>query len=179
MRLSSDAQKLAELKYIQGSQEISSKHYANIERCERTMPRGGAMKRAIDNEHLQMMHEIANLYLESHLEVFIAEDSLPDANDMRELLTEVEKIVKRHEANEFWTPRASTGMNLTFLPQRIFSKFANRVKQLELEAKIRNAAPRPPASTTYNTTIHGDNYGNIQHGGEGNTQTINRTDDET
>jgi hypothetical protein len=179
MRISSDAKELAKLKYIRGAQEISSKHYANIQRCEQTMPRGGAKKGAIDNEHLQMIQELADLYLEAHLEAFIAEGLLPDTNDLRELQIEIEKIVIRRSGGEFWTPRPSTNQVLSFLPQSICIKFANRVRQIELEARIRKAAPAQPTSTTYNTTINGPNYGNVQLGGENNTQTIDiRSDDE-
>lgn len=176
MRISSEAKELAKLKYIRGAQEISSKHYANIERYERTMPRGGMMKGAIDKEHLQMIQELADLYLEAHLEMFVAEGSLPDANDMREFQAEIEKIVERRPGGEFWAPRPSTNSTLSFLPQSIFINFANRVKQMELEARVRRAAPEQPASATYNTTIHGPNYGDVQQGGQGNTQNVTRTD---
>jgi hypothetical protein len=178
MRISNDAKELAKLKYIRGAQEISSKHYANIERFERTMPRGGMMKGAIDKEHLQMIQELADLYLEAHLEMFVAEGILPDTNDMREFRAEIENIVSRRSGGEFWSPRPSTNSTLSFLPQSIYINFANRVKQMELEARVHKAAPEQPASTSYNTTIHGPNYGNIQQGGQGNTQSVTRAGSE-
>lgn len=171
MRISYEAKELAKLKYIQGAQKISSQHYANIQRFEQTMPRGGAKKAAIDKEHLQMIQELADLYLEAHLEMFIAEDIWPDERDMKEFQTEIENIVRRGSGNEFWTPSPSLHTTLVFMPQSIYIDFYNRVKQLHLEAKIRKPAPQQP-STVYNTTIHGTNYGNLQQGGQGNSQAI-------
>src|ERR1043165_2502841 len=59
MRISGKAKELAELKYIRLAQEISARHYAKIKGHETMMPRGGAMKATIDNEHLTMAQEIA------------------------------------------------------------------------------------------------------------------------
>ncbi len=137
------------------------------------------MKGAIDKEHVQMIQELADLYLEAQLEMFIAEGLLPDANDMRELKAEIENIVYHSSGGGFWTPMASTNSTLSFLPKNIYINFANRVKQMELETMVRKPVPSQPETITYNTTIQGHNYGNIQQGGQGNTQSLkNRNDDE-
>jgi hypothetical protein len=170
MRISSNAKELAELKYVERAQQISGKHYRNIKRYEQTMPRGGAMKGAIDNEHLAMAREIAETYADTYLESFVAERRLPDANDLREIKSEIENIVGRHRGNEFWTPRPSTAEALIWLPQQVYSRFAKRVRQLELESQLQEPVQQAASSNRIN--IHGDNYGSIQQGGQGNVQNV-------
>lgn len=48
-------------------------------------------------------------------------------------------------------------------------KLRTKVKEMELESRSRPATP----NTTYNMNIYGDNYGNAQQGGVGNTQNVN------
>jgi hypothetical protein len=169
MRISSTAKQLAEHRYIQKAQQISSEHYANISRHEQTMPRGGAMKGAIDNEHVRMAREIAEAYVNCHMEVFIAEGLIPDVNDLREMKAEIENIIGRHKGGEFWTPRPSTSEALHWLPQQVYIDLANRVKQMELESRM----PKPAQSAAPGSiNIQGHNFGPIQQAGQGNTQNV-------
>jgi hypothetical protein len=171
MRISGKAKELAELKYIERAQKISSRHYANIQRHETIMPRGGAMKGAIDNEHLEMAQEIAETYANCCLESFLVEGLLPDANDLREIQAEIENIIGRHNGNEFWHPRPSTSEALIWLPQKVFGRFATRVRQMQLEKEI-----GPPAQRARPNQINiaGNNYGPIQQGGHANTQNLTK-----
>jgi hypothetical protein len=112
MRISGKAKELAELKYIRLAQEISARHYAKIKGHETMMPRGGAMKATIDNEHLTMAQEIAEAYANCHLESFLIEGLLPDANDLgksrtrsRISLTAIKVTSFGHQAQEP-TPRS-------------------------------------------------------------------------
>ena len=176
MRISVKAEELAKLKYIQHAQVISGRHYANIQRHETTMQRGGAMKRAIDREHVDMAREIAETYANCYLESFLAEGLLPDTNDLREIRTGIENIIGRHKGNEFWIPRPSTSEALLWLPQHVFGRFVARVKQMELEGSLQRPAEQVGS---HHINIHGDNYAPIQQGGQGNIQNIDmETEDE-
>jgi len=180
MRISGNAKELAKLRYIQSAQEISSRHYSDIKRYEWSMPRGGAKEGAIDKAHMQMIQELANSYLDVHLEMFVAEGFLPDANDMREFKAEIENIVRLKSGGDFWRPSPSINQTLNFLPQGIYINFVNRVRQMELATRVHKPDPSPPPSTTNINTInvYGENRGPMQQAGEGNTQT-NGGDDET
>ena len=107
MRTSHGAQELAKVKYIRKAQTISNTHWTNIKRHEQG-PRGGAIKAGIDNEHIAMLRELCELYGQTQLESFIADGILPDQNDLREILNEMEAIVSRGGPSEFWSPRPST-----------------------------------------------------------------------
>jgi hypothetical protein len=168
MRISNDAKELADRRFMQAAQRISAEHYGNIQQHEQTMPRGGAMQGAIDREHLNMAREIAEAYVECHLEFFVAESLIPDANDLREMRTEIKAIVARHEGSEFWTPRPATAGALSILPDKIYVQLASRVKEMELETKL------PSASVPATAGIHigGHNFGQIQQGGQSNSQSV-------
>lgn len=172
MRISRNAKELAEVKYIERAQQISREHYENIRRYEQTMPRGGAMKGAIDREHLAIAREIAETYADSYLESFVAEGLLPDANDLREIKNEIENITGRHKGDEFWTPRPSTSEALIWLPQQVYSRFAGKVRQMELESRLQK--PAQQAASSHQINIHGDNYGAVQQGGQGNVQNVTK-----
>lgn len=171
MRISRNAKELAELKYIERAQQISREHFENIRRNEQTTPRGGSMKGSIDREHLAMAQEIAEMYANSYLESFVAEGLLPDANDLREIKNEIENIIGRHKGDEFWTPRPSTSEALIWLPQQVYSRFAGKVRQMELEGGLQKPAQQAARSNQIN--IHGDNYA-VQRGGQGNVQNVNK-----
>ena len=132
------------------------------------MPRGGAMRGAIDREHLTMAREIGMAYVDCHLDVFVAEGLIPDANDLREMRTEINAIVARDEGSEFWTPRPATAGALSILPDQIYGQLANRVRQMELENRM------PTASIPAAPSIHigGNNFGAIQQGGQNNSQSV-------
>lgn len=168
MRISSGAKELAERRYVQAGERLSAEHYRNIQRHEQTMPRGGAMRGAIDREHLNMAREIAEAYVDCHVEVFVAEGLIPDPNDLRELRTEINAIVARHTGTEFWTPRPATADALLILPDQIYGQFANRVRQMELESKL----PRASVPTDSSIHIGGHNFGAIQQGGQNNSQSM-------
>lgn len=168
MRISSGAKELAERRYVQAAERLSTEHYRNIRRYEQTMLRGGAMRGAIDGEHLNMARAISEAYVNCHLEVFVAEGLIPDANDLRELRTEINAIVDRHQGSEFWTPRPATVGALLILADQIYIQLANRVRQMELESRL------PKASVAAGASIHigGDNFGAIQQGGQNNSQSV-------
>lgn len=170
MRTSHDAQELAKVKCIRKAQTISKTHWTNIKRHEQG-PRGGAMKAGIDNEHVTMLRELCELYGQTQIESFIADGILPDQNDLREILNEMEAIVSRGGPSEFWSPRPSTNDLLTRLAQSVFVDLANQVTQMTLEAKLER--PKPSA---YNLVIEGNVSGGVQVG-PGNIQTIKVKDE--
>ncbi len=172
MRTSHDAQELAKVKYIRQAQEISKTHYANIQRHQQSLPRGGAMAGAIDREHVAMLRKLCELHGQSQLESFIADGILPDENDLRDILNEMEAIVRRGSGGEFWTPRPATGDLLTWLAQSVYIDLVNQVRQMALEQKLQK-----PVQASYSVNVQGDVIGGVQVG-SGNTQNI-EADDET
>jgi hypothetical protein len=170
MRLSGNAKELAELKYIQRAQEISRSHYGNIKRHEQAMSPGGAMKGAIDQEHLAMARKISEAFADSYLELFLAEGQLPDPSELEEIKTEIQRIIEKHKGNDFWTPRPSTAEALLWMPQQVYSRFVTKVRQLQLERALKR--PVQEGGQVNRITIGGNNYGAIQQGGEGNIQTL-------
>jgi hypothetical protein len=167
MRISRVAKELADRKYVEAAERVSTEHYGNIRRHEQTMPRGGAMRGAIDREHWTMTRRIAQAYVDCHLEVFVREGLIPDANDLEEMRTEINSIVARHERTEFWSPRPATAGALSILPDQIFGQLANRIKQMDIESRM----PRSSVPAASNIHIAGHNFGSIQQGGQNNSQT--------
>jgi hypothetical protein len=166
MRISGKAQELARIKYIRQAQEISKTHWTNIKRFEQTMGRSGARSRAIDNEHVTMLRELAEFYGQAQLESFIAEEMLPNLADMAEIKAEMERIVNHRQDGSSWSPGPATNASLTYLAQSVFIGLANQVRQMELEKTFHK-----PASEPYSLTVQGDVIGGIQQGA-GNTQYI-------
>ena len=70
MKISHESEKLVEIQYAQAAQEISSKYHREVQRLERSMPRGGGMKGAIDEEYIQMAKELVQALLNAYLEAF-------------------------------------------------------------------------------------------------------------
>lgn len=132
------------------------------------MPRDGAMRGAIDREHLTMAREIAEAYVDSYLEVFAAEGLIPDANDLQQMRSEIKAIVVRHESGGVWRPRPATTGALSILADQVYGRLANRVSQLELESKL----PRATAVGGAGIHVGGHNYGAIQQGGQKNSQSL-------
>src|SRR5207253_8242064 len=128
MRISGKAQELARMKYIRRAQEISKTHWTNIKRFEQTMGRGGARPGAIDNEHVTMRRELAELYGQVQLESFVAEEMLPKRADMAEIKAEMERIVNHRQDGSFWSPGPATNASLTHLVQSVFINLANQVR---------------------------------------------------
>ena len=166
MRISGKAQELARMKYIRRAQEISKTHWTNIKRFEQTMGRGGARSGAIDNEHVTMRRELAELYGQVQLESFVAEEMLPSRADMAEIKAEMERIVNHRQDGSSWNPGPATNASLTHLAQSVFIGLANQIRQMELEKTFTK-----PASESYSLTVQGDVIGGIQQGA-GNTQNI-------
>jgi len=166
MRISDKAQELARIKYIRQAQEISNNHWANIKQFEQTIGRGGARAGAIDNEHVTMLRELAELYGQVQLESFIAEEMLPNRADMAEIKAEMERIVNHRQDGSFWNPGPATNASLTHLAQSVYIGLTNQVRQMELEKTFQK-----PASESYSITVQGDVIGGVQQG-SGNTQNI-------
>lgn len=168
MRISNDGKELAQRRYVQTAERFSIEHHRNIRRYKETMPSGGAMRGAIDKEHLAMAREIAQAHVDCHLEVFVAESLIPDPNDLREMRSEINATVARHRGSEFWTPRPASAGALSILADQIYSELASKVRQMEVESRM------PKASVTAAASIHisGHNFAAIQQGGQNNLQMV-------
>lgn len=130
------------------------------------------MAGAIDIEHVAMLRKLCELYGQTQLESFVADGILPDENDFRELLSEMEGIVDRGSGSESWTPRPATNDLLSRLAQSVYVDLVNQVRQMALEQKLQK-----PAQPSYTVNVQGDVVGGVQIG-SGNTQNIG-ADDET
>jgi hypothetical protein len=171
MTISSDARQLANLKYSQQAQEISSGHWKTIKHYESNMPRGGGMRSAIDKEHFDMAQELSDLYITLHLEAFANEDLIPDEQDLQEMERQVAEIVRGCGANELYTPLVSTNGEFQTLLMKINGRLRTKVGQMRLESRLQKpAAVAQPASHQIN--IYGHNLGPIQQGGQNNTQNV-------
>jgi hypothetical protein len=93
MKLNHESESLVESEYIRVAQEISSKHYQAIHQFEQTMPRGGAMRAAIDNERIQMAKELVDTMLNIYLEAFRRENVIPDDSYVASIYSRFESIV--------------------------------------------------------------------------------------
>jgi len=161
-----DAQELANAKYTRQAQAISKTHYGNIERHQQSLAKGGAMAAAIDAEHVAMLRELCELYCKTQLESFVAEEILPGESDFREMLSEMEGIIRRGSGGEFWTPRPATNELLSRLAQSVYIDLRNQVAQLALEPKLLRSA-----QSSYSVNVQGDVIGGVQVG-TGNAQII-------
>jgi hypothetical protein len=93
MKLNHESESLVESEYTRAAQEISSKHYQAIRQFEQAMPRGGAMRAAIDNERIQMAKELVHTMLKIYLEAFRRENVIPDDSYVASIYSKLENIV--------------------------------------------------------------------------------------
>jgi hypothetical protein len=176
MRISREREELAKMQFGQRAGEISRK-YAEESRRTQMMPRGGGQQAAEAKAYIARITEIAEAWLEIYLEAFAKEGVVPDNRDLKEMEDTIDRMLANRHGNDLYRPLVSSYEAIRTIPDRVKFKLRTRVKEMQLESRN----PPAQASATHINTINiqGDYLGNIQQGGEGNTQTINRTDDET
>lgn len=171
MRISREREELARMQIGQKSGEISRK-YAEESRRVQMMPRGGGKKAAEDKIHIARITEIAEAWVDTYLAAFASEGIVPDARDLKEMEDSIDRMLANRHGNELYRPSVGSYEAIRIIPDRVKFKLRTRVKEMELEAQSRPAQP----GATYNTTIHGLNYGNIQQGGQSNTQSVTQAE---
>jgi len=175
MRISRDREQLARMQFGQRAGEISRKYAEESSRIQ-WMPRGGGKKAAEAKAHIARVTEIAEAWVDIYLEAFTKEDLVPDNRDLKEMEDTIDQMLANRHGNDLYRPPVSSYEAIRMIPDRVKFKLRTRVKEMELEAR---SHPAPPTTPQNIVNVHGDNQGNIQVGGEGNTQTVNRNDDET
>ena len=165
MALSKESEELAEMKYDLAVQKINKSYLEKqrqIEFFSRT-----AFRR--DQEAAKLLpprlEETADALLNCYFERFVADDVIPDQSDLEKLDRRLEKIFG-----------GGFGDYTGSLPIGITQEIEGLEKQAQKKLKVRAQEMklgRPGLGATFATTIHGDNYGNVQQGGEGNSQTLN------
>lgn len=172
MRLSPDNQELAESKFNRRAEQIIRE--ANRPVIINGRPRGMDSR----SYPIKKLKGLASAWLEIWLEAFRLESLVPDENDVEELNTILRRMIKNHSAGMM--PGFIVGAETpASIAENTYEDLIERVKEMRIKNRTQPDTLQPQTITTYNRTIHGDNYGNIQKGGEGNTQIIHRSDDET
>lgn len=108
MKLSRESEELVKLEYSKAAEEISKKHFEAVARYERTMPRGGDRKKAIDNEFIHMAESLIQAKLNIYLEAFRRENVTPDENYIAKIVSDFEEIVRSLSHNTHHPPSPSS-----------------------------------------------------------------------
>jgi transcriptional regulator with XRE-family HTH domain len=173
MRVSAKLQELTQLKYDRKVAEISGIRYAEIKRLE-SGKRSGSTLKAMNDVLFKLAKELTKLRSDMWLDNYRVEGLIPNQQDLGDICWELDRIV-----DEIKYQHRSGAIPLekymTIVPS-IKRDLVIAIKEMELEQEKPIAAQ--PAGHIYNINIHGNNSGAIQQGGSGNTQSINRSDDE-
>lgn len=138
---------------------------------------------------VSMTKRLVDARLDSYVQAYKQDDLLIDDEDKDAIVEELKRIIRNHmlwvttdsTLREFRLPgRTELIPNIeSHMTARFERSLGEAAVDLDLARKQmvmdrKNKKP-DPASTHYNVHVHGDNYGNIQQGGEGNSQSLNRT----
>lgn len=149
----------------------------------------------MSDHFVSMTKRLVDARLDSYVQAYKQDDLLIDDEDKDAIVEELKRIIKNHimwvttdsTLREFRLPGSTELIpNLeSYMTPRFERSLGEAAVDLDLARKQmvmdrKNKKP-DPASTHYNVHVHGDNYGNIQQGGEGNSQSLSlthRNDDE-
>lgn len=149
----------------------------------------------MSDHFVSMTKRLVAARLESYVQAYKQDDLLIDDEDKDAILEELKRIIRNHimwvttdsTLREFRLPGSTELIpNIeSYMTARFERSLGEAAVDLDLARKQmvmdrKNKKP-DPASTHYNVHVHGDNYGNIQQGGEGNSQSLSlshRNDDE-
>lgn len=144
-------------------------------------------------ELTQLMYEKHRLLMLARVEAFLEayrlfntpldhEDIHEISNELLNITSDQHRVVMRLDGlKDHWTPMGSR--HIDNVPQYLMDRFhvakdqaINRLRagRVEVMAEVQKRSAQP----SHHISIGGPNYGNIQQGGEGNTQTVDRSDDE-
>lgn len=149
----------------------------------------------MSDHFVSMTKRLVAARLDSYVQAYKQDDLLIDDEDKDAILEELKRIIRNHimwvttdsTLREFRLPGSTELIpNIeSYMTARFERSLGEAAVDLDLARKQmvmdrKNKKP-DPASTHYNVHVHGDNYGNIQQGGEGNSQSLSlthRNDDE-
>lgn len=145
------------------------------------------------SDHLvSLIKRLVDARLDSYIQAYKKEDLLIDEEDKDEIIEILRYLIKAQSKmirsmgtfREFFLPGTDQLIPniepyLTDRLERLLGEAAYDLdfarNEMVMEKKYRKAEP---TVTHYNINVHGHNYGNIQQGGENNSQAINRSDNE-
>jgi hypothetical protein len=134
----------------------------------------------VDKLYIEWAKEKVKARIETYIDAFKRANLIPGDGDINEIKWDLEDII------------LNVGPGISIETQAILEREKMRlieagchnleifIQEQELERKnAETLKPESPSAVHYITNIHGDNKGNIAQGGSGNTQSSNRSDDET
>jgi hypothetical protein len=142
----------------------------------------------MSDHFVSITKRLVDARLDSYIRAYKQDDLLIDDEDKDEIIEELRRIMKNHliwvttdsTIREFrlpgtnqLIPNMESYMSARF--ERILGEAAIDLDFARNEMVMERKNRKPDLSPRhYNINVHGHNYGNIQQGGEGNTQTIYR-----
>lgn len=192
MKLSEEAQKYAESIYRIAFHKVAVDGEKERREIRATANYGNPRIPQMSDHLVSLVKRLVDARLDSYIKAYKREDQLIDEEDKDEIIEILRNLIKAQSRmissmgtfREFFLPGTDQ------LIPNIESYLTDRLERLLGEAAYdldfarndmvmdrKNRKPVPP-TTHYNINVHGPNYGNIQQGGSGNTQNINRSDDE-
>ena len=135
MRLSRESQELADLEYIKVAQKISDKHRNAVRQFEQTMPRGGAMRGAIDKEYIQMARDLVQSRTSIYIEALRRENLTPDESDVIQICAKLKKIVRSISLNSHHPPLPSSQEGYRSIVPSARMELIIAMKKMQLEQR--------------------------------------------
>jgi hypothetical protein len=177
LRISDAMKRLADSDYQQQAIRIDES-YGHIEVNQITfqMMRDGD-KAEFFRIYARWVKEKVRARVETYRHAFKQEKVIPNEADLSEISRSFNEIIDDVIASlpdelRRWLEQLGDDQIIPDYRREI-KILINEMKVEQIEAESRTPQP---ASTIYNTTIHGANYGNFQQGGSENTQNTKRDD---
>lgn len=195
MKLSEEAKAYAESVYRKAFTRCAIDGEAERRQIRATATLGNPKIAQMSDHFVSLTKRLIDAKLDSYVQAYKQDDLLIDDADKDEIIEELRGIVKNNimwvttvsTLREFRIPGSSEMIpNIeSYMTARFERTLGEAAVDLDLARKQmvmdrKNKKP-DPVSTHYNVHVHGDNYGNIQQGGQGNSQSLDmthRNDDE-
>jgi hypothetical protein len=176
MRISSEREELVNMQFGHISYEIKRKHPKANSRTIFKL-KGGNDVDTYRKALIEKLTDLCNAWIDICLAAFAKEGMVPNTDDLKEIEVKIDKIISSEREVVFVGRGGISDKDKSLLVWRVKQALRLKVKEMELER--RHQSPQAEITNINTINIHGDNRGNVQQGGEGNTQTINRSNDET
>jgi len=172
MTLSAEMLRLADSYYKKRCSKIDNKYRMSLIEAKMEFMRT-RNHFIIHKFYLEWAEEKVAARVETYIDAFKSANLIPSDEDINEIKWDLEDII----LNVTEVIPIDTKAILEREKIRMIEVASHDIDIFIQETKLEQAKPvaREPqsASTVYQTNIHGPNYGNIQQGGENNTQTSN------
>jgi len=176
LRISPAMTRLADSRFDQRAREID-KRYSHIAVNELTFP---MMRDGDKSEYFRIHARWANQKVtarfETYRDAFRNQNVIPNDADINEMCFAFEELILTLAGSlpselQRWLQELGEQQTIPDVRRDI----QILIQEMRLEQIEAESGKSPLSSTTYNTTIHGPNYGGIQQGGQGNTQNVTLT----